>query len=142
MGLLTDVRYKIALFLLVATAVTFFIIGRKSIAVSQTIATDNIVKNDKGHKQTKTVTIKDKAGREKTTTTITEDTSSSETESKKLLTTIAQGYKYNASALMTLGINKIPQYGFQISREFIGPITVGAFGLEGGTYGLSVGINF
>jgi hypothetical protein len=33
-------------------------------------------------------------------------------------------------------------YGISVHREFIGPITLGAFGLTNGTVGLSIGVNF
>lgn len=35
-----------------------------------------------------------------------------------------------------------PTYGVSINKEFIGPITVGVFGLTNGTIGASIGVNF
>ena len=53
--------------------------------------------------------------------------------------------KLNVSALA--GIDTAtsllkPIYGISISKEFMGPITVGAYGLTNGVVGLSVGVNF
>lgn len=36
----------------------------------------------------------------------------------------------------------VPTYGLAISKEFLGPITLGAWGLTNGTIGVSVGVNF
>jgi len=50
----------------------------------------------------------------------------------------------NLSALV--GINPVdgltPLYGLSVSKQFIGPITGGIWGLTNGTFGVSVGINF
>ena len=40
------------------------------------------------------------------------------------------------------GGDRIPLYGISANKEFIGPITIGAFGLTNGTIGLSIGVNF
>lgn len=50
----------------------------------------------------------------------------------------------NLSALVANDFTAIPKplYGLSISKEFLGPITVGAFGLTNGVVGLSLGYNF
>lgn len=52
--------------------------------------------------------------------------------------------KTNISALAGIDVTSRPQpiYGISVTREFIGPITVGAWGMTNGVVGLSVGINF
>lgn len=35
-----------------------------------------------------------------------------------------------------------PVYGFAVNKEFIGPITLGAWGLTNKTLGVSIGLNF
>lgn len=53
--------------------------------------------------------------------------------------------RINISALASVdakGGNMIPVYGISANKEFIGPITIGAFGLTNGVVGLSIGVNF
>jgi hypothetical protein len=81
-------------------------------------------------------------------TTIIEDTttkSNSQTDTKKDQTIQAPKTSViNISALAGLDTGRgfVPTYGISASKELIGPITVGAFGLTNGTIGLSVGVNF
>jgi hypothetical protein len=60
--------------------------------------------------------------------------------------TVDKTSKINISVLagtdITKGINLTPVYGFQASKEFIGPVTVGVFGLTSGVVGVSIGIDF
>lgn len=35
-----------------------------------------------------------------------------------------------------------PMYGLSVNKEVLGPITVGAYGLNNGTFGVSLGLNF
>lgn len=84
-------------------------------------------------------TVRDKAGREKTVTII-----DSKTE-KKAEVQIKPGPKTNVSALVGNDFSKSlpkPLYGINVSREFLGPVTIGAFGLTNGVLGVSVGLNF
>lgn len=45
------------------------------------------------------------------------------------------------SALVGTDFN-VPVYGIAVNKEFIGPITLGAWGLTNKTVGLSIGLNF
>lgn len=52
----------------------------------------------------------------------------------------------NISALVandfSKGIGIFPTYGVSVSKEILGPVTVGVFGLTNGTAGISIGLNF
>lgn len=79
-------------------------------------------------------------------TKITEDTNKiSESENKgSQVVTAPKTSLINISALGSLDTSRgfVPVYGISASKEFIGPITLGAFGLTNGVVGLSVGVNF
>jgi hypothetical protein len=102
------------------------------------------------HETTKTETVKEPDGEVKTTVVETKDTVSKvDTEkqvdmSVQLTQTPAKRSTINISALVALDAlhGFTPCYGVSASKEFIGPITVGAFGLTNGTLGVSVGVNF
>lgn len=49
--------------------------------------------------------------------------------------------KVNLSALVGTDLYK-PVYGGHISKELLGPISVGAWGLTNATFGVSIGVNF
>lgn len=84
------------------------------------------------------------------TTTITEDISFQTKKDVDSTThvdqTVTQAKRslINISALASLdtGNGFKPAYGLSANKEFIGPITVGAFGLTNGVLGLSIGVNF
>ncbi len=88
-------------------------------------------------------TIKDKAGREKT---VTEIVSKIDTKTDTIISKpLESGRKTNISALVGNDFSKSlpkPIYGVSFSREFIGPVTIGAFGFNNGLLGVSVGLNF
>jgi len=50
----------------------------------------------------------------------------------------------NVSALVgTDPMNSFkPLYGFSVSKQFIGPVTIGLWGLTNSTVGISLGLNF
>lgn len=94
----------------------------------------------------KTTTTKDKDGNE--TTTIIDDTTttidhSKDSESHKEII-VSSRSKINVSALAAIDTKStpIPLYGISVNKEFIGPITIGAFGLTNGIVGVSIGLNF
>ena len=86
-----------------------------------------------------------------TVTTITTINTNIESTDKKDTDTMSKtvvktaSAKTNISALIGTSTHDFfgpPSYGISVNREVIGPITVGAFGLMNGTFGLSVGITF
>ena len=100
---------------------------------------------------TQTVIVYEKAkdGTEKTTETITdlsrEETVAKEKESEAQVTTVTppKNNQYRVDVLAGIGItNPYPVYGASVSKQFIGPISLGAWGLSNGTVGLSIGVSF
>lgn len=51
----------------------------------------------------------------------------------------------NISALVANDFSRgllVPTYGASVTKEILGPITIGGFGLTNGTIGVSIGLNF
>lgn len=101
------------------------------------------------HKDTTTVVEEDGTGKKKTTTIVKEDTTTrSKTDEvtkddKSSVTTPVKRNTLNVSALASVDIkNFVPVYGLSVTKEVLGPITVGAFGLTSGVVGVSVGLDF
>lgn len=101
------------------------------------------------HKQTTTTTEQDPTGKVKTITVITEDT-----ETKKHIDTASVSHQdiiVTPAKLATLNVSALagvdfltyrPVYGASITKQLIGPVTMGAFGLTNGVAGISIGLNF
>lgn len=101
------------------------------------------------HTITKTTIVKQPDGA--TTTTIVADTKAETKEVDQKTSNLHQevvstpGPKTNISLLGSYNIispEKVPAVGLLVSREVIGPVTAGVFGLNNGTVGISIGINF
>lgn len=78
------------------------------------------------------------------TTTTTVD-HSQKTETDNISSVRVQNPTLNVSALVGNDFSKRliqPIYGVSVSKEVLGPITAGVFGLTNGIVGLSIGINF
>lgn len=98
-----------------------------------------------------TTTTKKPDGEEQTTTETTistnthvNDTKSSETHQEQTVT-IEKKPVLNVSLLAGVDVIRPlsgPVYGASVSKEFIGPITLGVWGLTNSTVGVSVGLNF
>jgi hypothetical protein len=146
-----DLKYKIVV-VIVALGVSFAF-GRYSVTppntkTVETVKTDTKEQTDQ-NKHIVTVITKDcKTGKE--VTTITEDDSLRQREVQKtvdnLLQTVTQQQRgrINISALggASFSDSLKPVYGVSANKEFIGPITLGAFGLSNGVVGLQIGVNF
>lgn len=80
------------------------------------------------------------------TTTTKIDTVKNEvekTDSDTKSQVIAEKPTANLSALATIPTRtQAPTYGLSFFREVLGPITAGAFALNNGTIGVSIGLNF
>lgn len=138
-----DTKYKVIISIVVVLVA--FAFGRYSapkVPDSHTVTDTTKEVNKDTHKTT--VVTKTPDGKE--VTTIVEDTTTkSDSDTKKDQTVTAPKTSLiNISALAGLDIGRgfIPTYGISASKELIGPVTVGAFGLTNGTIGLSIGINF
>lgn len=134
-------QYKILIIVVLMAA--SFAVGRRSVpAPSIGVATKS---HDTTNSDTHKVTTIEKDPSGKETTTITEDTvthTQADSSSKESISPIKQS-KINISALVGTDIHDLkPMYGISASKEFIGPITLGAWGLTNGTAGISVGLDF
>jgi hypothetical protein len=111
------------------------------VAVTQT----NTEKTD--HKKV----VIDKKPDGEVTTTITDDTATDTQKTSDVTTKVSETITpskvgtLNISALGALDFSSrlpVPTYGLSITKEVLGPVTVGAFGLMNGVAGVSVGISF
>lgn len=122
--------------LLVLAIIISFAFGRYS--VKQIDKVEDVEE----HKDTRIVTvIIEKPSGEKVTT-VTEETNTDTTIHTDLK--INKRSTFNVSGLIGTDAfhNFQPIYGISVSKELIGPITIGAYGMTNGIVGLSVGINF
>jgi len=132
---------------------TAFAFGRYSVhnpdvKTVETVDTTSNTKVDKDTHKVTTIT-KDPDGKE--ITTITEDTTSkidkntnSNTKIDQTITAAKQP-KINISVLGANDFSRgllVPTYGLSFNKEFIGPVTIGAFGLMNGVIGVSIGLDF
>ncbi len=94
------------------------------------------------HTKTTIITVKKPDGSSTTTETI-DSKLKTKTDTLTQIPTVNKP-RVNISAIIAEDLkNKtVPAYGLSFTKEFIGPITLGAFGLTNGTIGLSIGVNF
>lgn len=95
----------------------------------------------KSQQHTTTVTTKTPEGAVQTTTT-TDITTNAVVDKQSVKTPAAK--LWNVSALTQYDMRKDRGliYGLAVSKQVVGPITVGLFGYESGIIGLSLGVNF
>lgn len=103
--------------------------------------------NKDTHKTTVTVTKQEPSGEKITTTTTNVDTVVAENKKTDSITTteVTQNKQpsINLSALVGVDIKDFtPVYGASAQKRFLGPITLGLFGLTNGNFGVSVGLEF
>lgn len=132
-----------------------FTLGRYSVSSptiktteDQTIAS-NTDKDKDTHKQTTTTTVEEPNGEKKTTTTTNEDIISTTHKTEDVATHLEQTITppktntLNVSALAATSFSELkPLYGLSVTKQVIGPITAGAFGLNNGIVGISLGLSF
>ena len=100
-----------------------------------------IVKPD-GTKQTTTTVTDDKIATQKTDTTQTIDIAKSSDQTKEVTKSSS---RLNLSALAGVNVSNPANgllYGVHVSKDILGPISIGLFGLSNGNMGCSVGITF
>lgn len=118
-----------------------FAVGRYSVEFE---VKEKIVKEKERETVTRTVVryVKDPSGREETVTTI-DEVEKERTKSQKE-TLSKPGPKINLSAMVGFEGSKFntPIYGISASKELLGPISVGIFGMTNSTYGLTLGASF
>lgn len=137
---------------LVCFATGRFFAGKAEVKTEQKIAENKVEDQDKNtHTHTVTVTTKTKDG----TTKITQTQDTDTTDVKDTNTVIQADTKTdtippktnltNVSALVSNNFSNglfSPAYGVSVTHQILGPLTIGAFGLNSGVIGVSIGVNF
>lgn len=142
--------------LIIVAIIVSFAAGRYSTTVNETIdktkttdKTADIDTSKNSHKVTNSVTLTKPDGTTEitTTTTIDSTTQKKELDNSKSVTNTETTKKnssaVNFSVLAGVDIKEFkPFYGVILTKELIGPITIGVFGLTNGVVGVSAGLNF
>lgn len=103
------------------------------------IVTVEVVKK----KKTKTVVTKKPDGTTRTETTVTDVTDTKQKVKDTVVAApVSKKTSINALAGLDTTHNFTPVYGLSVTREVLGPVTVGAFGLTNGIVGVSFGVSF
>ena len=139
--MILDTRVK---FILSATLLVIaFGAGRHSATDPTTKEEETkVTEKDKSHTKTVTTTTKEKDGSVQVVTIVDTTASKKVDEIKEVKTSdkprinIALLSGYNV--LHPVGV----EYGLSVSKQLLGPINVGVFGLTGGTIGVSLGMSF
>lgn len=141
---------RLIILLALLIAVLFFALGQYT-GKSTTTITDkkiNDVKNTDTHENETITEVKKPDGTVTTVTTINTDVTTTDKKDVDVLSktiTKTSSPKTNISLLAGTSTHDIfgpPSYGLSVNREVAGPITIGAFGLTNGTFGVSLGITF
>lgn len=130
-------------------SLVFFSLGRYTVSQTSTTTDKKVDSTDQTDTHQRE-TITEKKSPDGTDTIVTTiDTVKNETDTTKSDTLtksiVAKASKLNISALAATNIHSPfgpPAYGLSVSKELLGPITVGAFGLTSGTIGISIGLDF
>ena len=106
----------------------------KETTVTETIKPD-------GTKQTVTQTVEDTQTQKDQKTV---DTSQTQTTQDKTKEITRQGSPVTILALAGVSYHNLstPVYGASVSRNLLGPISMGVWGLSSGTFGVGVGLSF
>jgi hypothetical protein len=137
-----SLRYQLLGVFLIA--ILSFALGRRS-TTSTTIDTQVQTHEDIQTQDHKKTVITEQPNGVKTTV-ITDDIKSDTTETQVAQTHEVLNAKkpvINVSALVGTDYTSLkPLYGVSMSKEFLGPITLGVYGMTNHVIGLSIGINF
>lgn len=119
---------------------------RNSMVSNVASSTDQTTQVKDNHTVVTVTTTKDKDGGTKIVKTIDSNIRSNTTENKQSSVPVGPASKYNISALAGYDLSHprslTPLYGVSVTKQVLGPITVGAFGLTNGVLGVSLGVNF
>jgi hypothetical protein len=129
-----------------------FALGRYSSTLTTTTTQHTATKtNDDIKTQTHAliVTLKRADGDVQTTETIDSTADNKliqdqQTTAKTVVQTQKQS-QLNVSLLVAEDLSQpvlVPRYGLSITKQLVGPVTFGLFGLNNGTLGVSIGLNF
>lgn len=148
-------KYKV--YIAICAILVSFAVGRFSVGKPEIKTDVAIVQKDKSdeakdtHITTTTKEITDATGKKEVDTTTTTDIVShiqkTDTSTEQVLTDIipAKVGTLNISMLGgvdTKGVGNPFVYGASVTKQILGPISLGVFGLTNGTAGVSVGISF
>lgn len=152
-ALSTRTKYGIA----VLTVIVAFAAGRYSVnqpKVKTSVTTnqqETAVEDKNTHTKTTITEVKQPSGVD-TVTTVIDQVQNDAVESHDSINQHTEQTvtppKKNTLNISLLGANDFkqgslaPTYGLSVTKEVLGPITVGAFGLMNGTVGISVGLDF
>ncbi len=137
----------IVIIFMASGSIAGFFIGRESVPPEiKTIEVIRTVEVEvEKHRETNETVVKHPDGSETTTRRTTEDTSKHKTDKKEESTqTVSTSRPYHVSALAGVSVQdlKSPVYGIHVSKDFIGPVNLGAWGLTDGSVGVSIGVSF
>lgn len=132
---------KTRIILTVAAGLLLFALGR----YSASLTSQQTVTKDDTHTVVKRVTVRTKQPNGSVQTVVTENRDVTERSTETARTVAAPKQTLSISGLAGVDItNKLltPVYGLSITKQVVGPITAGAFGMTSGVVGLSLGVNF
>jgi hypothetical protein len=148
-----QLKYKIVI--AVCALAIAFASGRYSVSYNETThevtnTQDTKHKTEVVRTVVHTVTVQEPNGEIKTVTDSDTHTATKEDEQENQQVTLDQTKisttsKLNISALAGIDTQSLAHpfvYGLSVSKQVIGPITAGLFGLNNGTIGVSVGLSF
>lgn len=130
---------------LVLSCILAFAIGRYTAAGIKSTSETQTSENATTKEHVVRVTLQKLDGTVSTTETTDKDVKETVTSEQKQVQVMIKAARTNISVLAGTDFTKpgiIPLYGVSVSRELIGPVIVGVFGLKNGVAGLSIGVNF
>lgn len=135
---------KSKVILAVLFLVLAFASGRYSVQSPDTTSTTDTKVDKDTHTKKTIVTTKEPDGKETTTTVVERDTSvKTDTQTSN---TVIQAKRNTTNLSLIVGLDLTdphkPAYGLSLTKQVLGPVTVGAYGLTNGVVGLSLGVNF
>lgn len=144
---------KVKILIVLAIAAISFASGRFLAPIKTVEVVKEVERKEKEkevHKTKKTVEKTNPDGSKETTTTETEDsttTTTTEKDKSSSKETERSSSKIHVAALAGMDITKglnpaLIVYGASVSKDILGPISIGVFGFNDGRLGLSVGLSF
>jgi len=114
-------------------------------SIAYTLTSSNVTTTEtqvKERDRIVTIIVEAKDGSKKTT--IVQDKKRVSAEKSVIKASVPKRNTINISALYSVDTTDRfrPAYGLSVSKEVLGPITIGIFGLTDGTIGVSIGGNF
>lgn len=144
-----DLREYASEIAVVVALILTFALGRYSVETPKTSEVSHAeTQKDKNTEVERTTTIVKRPGGDETTTVVERRRQVVREETKEHTTKETSGSTSNHRrwSVGVLGAFDFPRgtpvYGLSIQKEVLGPITAGVWGLNSGTIGISLGVNF